>query len=68
MLKRLNAQVLIADYTHRDGRITEELKKWDRAGVPMVLVYPGRAGAEAALLPDWLTQGLVIAALELASK
>lgn len=68
VLKRLNVQVLIADYTHRDERITEELKKWDRAGVPMVLVYPGRAGAEAALLPDWLTQDLVIAALERAAK
>src|SRR5204863_3885878 len=39
-LKEVNATVLVADYTLRSDEITAELKRFQRAGVPLVLVYP----------------------------
>jgi hypothetical protein len=42
-LKELNAVALLGDYTLKDPRITAELKRWGRAGVPLVLVYSADA-------------------------
>lgn len=39
-LRELDAVALLADYTLRPQTITDELAKFNRAGVPMVLVYP----------------------------
>lgn len=51
-----------ADYTNKDPLITEWLRKYRRAGVPMYLYY--RAGAaEPEVLPELLTKDLVLAAV-----
>ena len=54
-LKAINAVALRGDYTDEDEDITVELKKFDRAGVPLVLVYPKNPNAEPMLLPAFLT-------------
>ena len=51
-LKEVNAVALIADYTRFPPAITEELARFQRAGVPLVLVYPAETKAPAIILPD----------------
>jgi thiol:disulfide interchange protein DsbD len=67
-IKTLNAVALVGDYTHFPENITAELSRYDRAGVPLVLVYPGTPGAEPAVLPSVLTPGIVLNALDQAAK
>ncbi|NBR87946.1 MAG: DUF255 domain-containing protein [Verrucomicrobia bacterium] len=67
-LKALNAVALLADNTLETPAIAAELKKFGRAGVPMVLVYPRDAKADAILLPTLLTPSLVAEALDQAAK
>ena len=43
-LKAVNAVALVGDYTHLPEAITAELNRYQRAGVPLVLVYPKDAG------------------------
>jgi thiol:disulfide interchange protein len=66
-LKEIDAVALIGDYTREDPRITEELKRFQRAGVPLVLVYPKNPNAEPIVLPALLTPGIVLDALEKAA-
>lgn len=66
-LKDLNAVALLGDYTREDPRIAEELKRYQRAGVPLVLVYPTERSAEPIVLPALLTPGIVLDALEKAA-
>jgi len=67
-LKELNAVALLADNTLETPAIVSELKKFGRAGVPMVLVYPRDPKAEPLLLPTLLTPGIVLEALDKAAK
>jgi thiol:disulfide interchange protein DsbD len=63
-LKALDAVALIGDYTHFPEAITRELNHYERAGVPLVLVYPKNSEAQPQVLPAVLTPGIVINALE----
>lgn len=63
-LKQINAVALIADFTNHDPRIAAELRKYQRAGVPLVLVYPKDAAAPPIVLPPILTPGIVHEALD----
>ena len=63
-LKALNAVTLIGDFTRQDAAIAEELRRHQRAGVPLVLVYPADAAKAPIVLPALLTQGVVLEALE----
>jgi thiol:disulfide interchange protein len=67
-LKEINAVTLIGDHTKKDPRITAELRRYQRAGVPLNLVYPKDASAEPILLPTLLTPSTVLEALEKASR
>jgi thiol:disulfide interchange protein DsbD len=67
-LKSLNALALLGDYTHFPDAITTELSRFNRAGVPLVLVYPKNADAPAIVLPEVLTPGIVLDALDRAAK
>jgi thiol:disulfide interchange protein DsbD len=51
-LDQINAVALLADYTQLPDNITQELKRYRRAGVPMVLAYPRNAAEPAIVLPD----------------
>jgi thiol:disulfide interchange protein/DsbC/DsbD-like thiol-disulfide interchange protein len=62
-LRAANAVYLVADWTRRDDAITAELRKHGRSGVPLYLLYaPGEAAPR--ILPQLLTEGVVVEALE----
>jgi len=63
-LKEINAVALVGDYTHFPDSITAELNRFNRAGVPLVLVYPKNSEAEPIVLPAVLTPGIVLDALD----
>jgi thiol:disulfide interchange protein DsbD len=65
--KAANAVLLRADWTRRDAVIAAALAEHGRAGVPLYLVYPAKGGAPV-ILPQLLTEGLVIEAVEKAAK
>ena len=67
-IKSLNAVALLGDYTHFPDAITTELNRYNRAGVPLVLVYPKSADAPPIVLPEVLTPGIVLDALNRANK
>ena len=67
-LKESGIVALQADYTHLPPEMTAELHRYGRAGVPLVLVFPKDANASAIVLPEILTPGIVLDALERASK
>ena len=54
---------LKGDWTRRDPVITDYLARFDRNGVPLYVLYP-RDGSEPLVLPQILTPGLVVQALE----
>ena len=66
-LKDINAVALVGDYTHFPDSITTELNRYDRAGVPLVLVYPKNPDAEPIVLPPVLTPNTVLNALDQAA-
>jgi len=67
-LKSMNAVTLLGNYTHFPDAITTELNRYSRAGVPLVLVYPKNPDAQPIVLPEVLTPGIVLNALDQASK
>jgi thiol:disulfide interchange protein DsbD len=67
-LKEMNAVALIGDYTHFPDAITAELNRYNAAGVPLVLVYPKNPDSPAIVLPQILTPGIVLNALNQAAQ
>ena len=67
-LKETNAVALLGDYTRLPDDITTELNRYGRAGVPLVLVYPKNPDEPPQVLPEALTPGIVLAALERAAR
>ncbi len=57
---------LKADWTRRDPEIARVLATFDRSGVPLYLLYPrnGTAAARPYVLPQILTERIVLEALE----
>ncbi len=66
-LKDLGAVAFVGDYTRTPENITTELNRYHRAGVPLVLVFPKNPGADAIVLPEILTPGIVLDALDRAA-
>jgi len=66
-LKEINAVALLGDYTRKNPEITAELQRFERAGVPLVLVYPKDASKPPAILPTILTPEIVLNALDAAA-
>jgi thiol:disulfide interchange protein len=67
-LKEINALPLLGDYTRLPDDITAELNRYGRAGVPLVLVYPKNSAEPAIVLPEALTRGIVLDALDKAAQ
>jgi len=62
-MERTHTLYLKADWTRRDDEITRALQRHGRSGVPLYLLYtPGQP--EPRILPQLLTEGLVVEALE----
>jgi thiol:disulfide interchange protein DsbD len=55
--------VFAADWTRRDERITAELARFGRSGVPLYLLFPADASAPPLRLPELLTRERFLAAL-----
>jgi thiol:disulfide interchange protein DsbD len=64
----LDVVALKGDHTFLPRDITLELQKFGRAGVPLVVVYPRDPAGEPVVLPEILTPGMVLAALEEAAR
>ena len=67
-LKEIDALPLLADNTLVRQDIALELQKYERAGVPLVLVYPKNPDAPPIVLPTVLTPSVVLEALEEATR
>lgn len=55
---------LKADWTRRDPVITDWLRRYQRAGVPMYLILPKDPGKQPIVLPEVITASLVLDAFE----
>jgi thiol:disulfide interchange protein DsbD len=62
-LQEINAVALLANYSRQPPDITEELQRFGRAGVPLVLVYPRNPDA-APIVFDLVTKDSLIEALD----
>jgi len=67
-LREINAVTLVGDDTDEDPAVVAELRKFDRAGVPLVLVYPRDRQSRPIVLPPLLTRSIVLDALNRAAK
>ena len=67
-LRTHNFVLLKADWTNSDPVITQKLASLGRAGVPTYVLYPATAGSAPDVLPELLTKGLVLAAIERDAK
>ena len=63
-MQRGNITYLSMDWTNYDADIARFLAQHGRNGVPLYLVYSGRAGESPQILPQLLTPGVVVDALE----
>lgn len=54
---------LVGDYTQRDPRIAAVLERHRKAGVPLYLVYSPARPASPEVLPELLTEGIVLDAI-----
>ncbi len=66
-LKAINAITLVGDFTDEDAAIARELKRFDRPGVPLVLIYPAGKDQPPIVLPPVLTPAIVQNALDKAA-
>ena len=62
-IKEVGAVPLLADYTGFSPEITDELARYQRAGVPLVVVFPKEQSKPPIVLPEVVTPGDVIDAL-----
>ena len=64
--KEHNVKFLIADWTNRNAEISKTLESFGRTGVPLYLLYS--PDGTAKILPELLTQDIVIDALKTLPK
>lgn len=60
----LRVVAMRADNSMASPEIDEALREFDRAGVPLNLVYPADSSARPIVLPEILTPGIVLDALD----
>ena len=63
-LRDSGAVLLRADWTNQDPAITQTLAALGRSGVPTYALYPADPSAPAHVLPEVLTPGIVISAVD----
>jgi thiol:disulfide interchange protein DsbD len=63
-LRAHGVALLKADWTLRDERISAALTSYGREGVPLYVLYGRAPGAAPVLLPEVLTPGIVLGALD----
>ena len=60
----LNIATIKGDWTNTDPKITELLQEYGRSGVPLYLWFPANSSEKATILPQLLTQNLLIDVLK----
>ena len=63
-LEEMGVVTLLGDWTHRDEEITQVLRKFGRSGVPFYAVFPAGRLDAPIVLPELITQNIVLDALE----
>ena len=63
-LARWDFATFKADWTLRDDTVTQGLAAWGRAGVPLYIVYPADPNKPPQLLPELLTLGETLKAIQ----
>ncbi len=66
--KKDDVLFLKADWTNGAADITKALKQFGRAGVPLYVIYPADRSASPIVLPELLTQQIVLDGLNDAKK
>lgn len=64
----LDVAMLKGDWTNADPAITALLQQYGRSGVPLYLMYPSDAQADAEILPQILTPQIVVEAMRRAAN
>ncbi len=64
LIERNGVVPLIADWTDKNDTIKQALAELNSRSIPLMAIYPADPNAEVIVLPDLLTQGKVIEALE----
>ncbi|HZM06736.1 MAG TPA: thioredoxin family protein, partial [Candidatus Saccharimonadales bacterium] len=67
-LRQTGTVAFKADFTDEDPAIAQELRRFDRPGVPLVLVYAKNTTEAPQVLPLILTPAIVLNALDQAAK
>ena len=67
-LRESGVALVRADWTNQDPDITRALAALGRSGVPTYAIYPADPTAQAQVLPEVLTKGIVIDALDSLQK
>jgi len=62
--RELDVVMLKADWTSRDDEVTKAIRSYGRSGVPVYVLHSGRTGEQPKLLPEILTPGIVLQALD----
>lgn len=66
-LKQHDVVAMKADWTNGDQTITRLLQKFGRSGVPLYVVFPAGKPDEPIVLPEVITTGIVLSAIEKAT-
>ena len=67
-LKEIGAVTLLGDFSDSDSRIAVELRRYQRPGVPLVLVYPKDPNAPPIVLPELFSPDEILQALAEAAR
>ena len=62
--KDANIAYMIGDWTNANPEITALLNRHERNGIPLYLLYPATPMAPAMILPQILTKGIVLEAID----
>ena len=63
-LEDKNVIYLKGDWTNNDPAITAVLKEYQTSGVPLYLMFPADSNRPAEVLPQILTESIILEALE----
>lgn len=67
-MRQLKVVPMKADWTRYDPEITQMLARFDRSGVPLYVIYPGKDPQHPIILPEVITRRLVVEKLEQAAS
>lgn len=66
--KSLDVVTMKADWTKQNPEISALLQKFGRSGVPLYVIFPGNDPEHPIVLPEVITQSLILDKLDLAGK